>query len=166
MNRWPFIMGRFIHGFIIRSYPYLHSMKMRIKLSRLNSDLRFKSENEHGNFAIIDGGANAEGLRPMEMLLSALAACSAFDLEHILRKQRQIPEDVKVAVEGTRPDDGFPKPFSDIHMKFSVYGDLDQDKVERAVALSVEKYCSVGATLRPETQISYSLELIRTSALQ
>lgn len=147
----------------IQSYPYLQSMKMNINLSRINDDLRFKSENRNGNFTIVDGGAQPEGLRPMELLLTAIASCSAFDLEHILRKQRQKVSDVRVEVEGIRPDDGFPKPFEAIQMHFIIYGDIDADKAERAVALSVEKYCSVGATLRPETIVSYTFELIRTS---
>ncbi len=130
---------------------------------RRNDDLRFESQNTNGQTAIIDGGANPQGMRPMELLLSALASCSAFDLEHILRKQRQPVEDVRIEVEGIRPDEGFPKPFESIHMHFTLLGDLDEEKVQRAVALSVEKYCSVGATLKPDTTVTYSVSVVRTS---
>lgn len=136
---------------------------MNVSLTRRNEDLRFESQNANGQTAVIDGGADPQGMRPMELLLSALASCSAFDLEHILRKQRQPVEDVRIEVEGTRPDEGFPKPFEAIHMHFMVRGDLDEEKVQRAVALSVEKYCSVGATLRPETVVTYSVTIARTS---
>lgn len=138
-------------------------MKMNVTLTRRNEDLRFESHNGNGQTALIDGGADPQGMRPMELLLSALASCSAFDLEHILRKQRQPVEDVRIEVEGIRPDEGFPKPFEAIHMHFILVGDLDEEKVQRAVALSVEKYCSVGASLRPDTAVTYSVSMSKTS---
>ncbi len=135
-------------------------MKTKISLARINNDLLFEASNSMGASARIGRGHRIEGMRPMEMLMSALASCSAFDLELILRKQRQKLEDLRIEVEGTRPDEGDPKPFDEIHMQFYLTGALDSEKVNRAVALSVEKYCSVGATLRKETRVSYSVHII------
>jgi len=139
-------------------------MKMNITLQRLNDDLRFEASNPSGKRATIDGGRNPEGMRPMELLMSALASCSAFDLELILRKQRQQLHDLRVEVESIRPDEGVPKPFQHIHMHFILTGHLDEEKVKRAVSLSVEKYCSVGATLRKDTKVEFSHSLMAPPA--
>jgi len=139
-------------------------MKMQVDIRRTNGDLQFKAENEIGRSVMLDGGDSREGMRPMELLLSALGSCAAFDVVHILQKQRQPLEDIHVNVVGTRPEDGEPKPFDSVEMRFTLTGSLDAEKAERAVSLSVEKYCSVGATLRPETEVTYTVEILRTTS--
>jgi len=133
---------------------------MKVDIRRTNGDLQFEAVNELGRKVILDGGDCHEGMRPMELLLSALGSCAAFDVVHILRRQRQPVEDVRISVSGTRPEEGSPRPFDSIHMKFVVAGNPDRKKTERAVSLSVEKHCSVGATLRSETEVTYEIEMV------
>lgn len=137
---------------------------MKVDIRRTNGDLQFEAVDEIGRSVLLDGGDSHDGMRPMELLLSALGSCAAFDIVHILRKQRQPLEDIRVSVSGIRPDEGEPKPFESVEMRFSLTGDLDTDKVDRAVSLAVEKYCSVGATLRPETRVNYTVEIARTTS--
>ncbi|MCZ4408900.1 OsmC family protein [Cryomorphaceae bacterium 1068] len=135
-------------------------MEMNITLSRKDEHLHFEAMNDRGNRVSIDGGADSKGMRPMELLLSAMASCSAFDAVLILEKQRQKIRDFRVEASGIRPDEGAPKPFNSIHLIYTLEGEIDRQKAERALKLSVEKYCSVSATFRPETKITYELKLI------
>lgn len=135
---------------------------MKIDIHRTDGGLKFEGVNPQGHGVVLDGSDAHEGMRPMELLLTGMGACAAFDIVHILQRQRQPLTDIGVSVEGERPDEGIPKPFTDIRMHFVLRGDLDESKVLRAVKLSVEKYCSVGATLRPETKVSYTVQLAKT----
>jgi putative redox protein len=134
-------------------------MEMKVFIKRVDNDLQFEVRNENGNSAMTDGGAEKKGMRPMELLLSALGTCSAFDAVHILRKQRQDVQSFDVEVRGNRPDEGEPKPFTEIHAHFRLSGQLEPEKVNRAVALSMEKYCSVSATLSDDVKITHSVEI-------
>ncbi len=101
-----------------------------------------------------------KALKPSDLLLISLASCAAYDLVMILDRQRQNMTDVYVAVDGTQAPDP-PYAFTDVHMHYTVEGvNLDPQKVERAIVLSEEKYCSVTATIRGVTTITHSLEII------
>jgi len=120
----------------------------------------FEASAGSGGTAIIDGspdiGGEGRGMRPMEALLMSLASCAAMDVVHILRKQKEPLDDLRIEVDGERGD-GTPTPFTKIHLTFTAIGEgLTEKKVHRAVALSVEKYCSVGATLDPTIQVTHS----------
>ena len=99
---------------------------------------------------IVDGspeiGGEGRGMRPMELLLSAVASCSAMDVVHILKKQREPLEHLRIEIEGARAD-AVPAPFTSMKMVFVARGAVDPHKLERAVSLAVEKYCSARATL-------------------
>ena len=131
---------------------------VEVKVKRLKN-CQFEAVNKDGNTAMIDGppslGGQGEGVRPMEMVLMGLAGCSSMDLLMILGKQRQEPEDIEVTVKGTRVD-AVPAVYSDIHMHFEVSGNVDPQKLQRAVELSVEKYCSVVKMLEPTVNITHS----------
>jgi putative redox protein len=106
----------------------------------------FLGESGSGHAVVMDGapeaGGRNAGFRPMEMLLLGLAGCTAFDVVHILEKGRVPVEGCVVEVEAERAETD-PKVFTRIHLVYRVSGPkLDRDKVERAVALSAEKYCS------------------------
>ncbi|KAJ1556426.1 hypothetical protein HK405_008263 [Cladochytrium tenue] len=97
-------------------------------------------------------GSDEPGAGPMKVLLMGLGGCASIEVVSILRKQRQPFESVRVRIDGQRPaagDTAHPaRPYSAIHATFLVAGEgLDQAKVDRAVGLSIEKYCSVHATL-------------------
>lgn len=140
---------------------------MKITLSQQNDAVHFQAKNEDGQTVDFDGtadiGGEGKGMRPMEVLLSSVAACSVFDITTILKKQRQPVEHIDIEVTGTRPAEGAPKPFKAIHLHFALTGTLEESKVARAVQLSVEKYCSVAESLDKTIRITYEFE-IRPSA--
>jgi len=133
---------------------------MEVTLKRLGSGVHLQAENSMGNTADFDTNEGGKGLTPMEMLMSSVAACSALDLIPILAKQRQTLVDLDVKITGNRHEVGSAKPFSNIHMHFMLKGAIAADKAEKAVALSVEKYCSVGRSLNPDIEVTHSFEIL------
>lgn len=127
----------------------------------------FEAEGGSGGQAIVDGapeiGGEGRGMRPMEMLLTALASCSAMDVVHILNRQKEPLEDLWIEVEGTRAD-VIPAVFTKVHLRFTATGDISETKLQRAVALSVEKYCSVRGSLSSDVEVTYEARIAdRTS---
>ena len=120
--------------------------------------MKFDATGSAGVSAVIDGpissGGTEQGLRPMETVLVALASCSAMDIVHILKKQRQELEDLDITVTGERVDK-IPSVFSDIELHYTASGKVDLEKLERAAELSIETYCSVAAMLRQSVKITY-----------
>jgi putative redox protein len=84
----------------------------------------------------------------MQMLLSALCGCSAVDVISILKKQRQVLENLTIEVDGQREEGKEPSLWKNIQLVFNITGEVDPSKAYRAVDLSMEKYCSVAETLR------------------
>ena len=135
---------------------------MSISLRRKRGAL-FEAMNASGQRCLIDGppdlGGQGEGIRPMEALLVALASCSAMDVIHILEKQQREPlEDLDVEVVGRRAD-AVPAVYTAIELRFAASGAVDPHKLERAVRLSMEKYCSVSKMLQPTVSITWSVSL-------
>ena len=110
--------------------------------------------------AIDSKGDRKAAPTPMEMLLTAVGACTAVDVVSILEKKRQVVTDYKVEVTGARRDE-HPRAFTKIHVHHIVYGrNVSAQSVEQAIKLSDEKYCSVAATVRPTVEITTSFEII------
>ncbi|GAB4416055.1 MAG: OsmC family protein [Bacteroidia bacterium] len=133
---------------------------MKIEVQRLNQAYHFEAVNEDGARSHIDadpgiGGEN-QGLRPMQLLLAGLAGCSAIDIGLILHKQRLTIDDLHITVEADRQQDRVPALFERIHIHYSLQGDLPPAQVGRAVALSLDKYCSVAHILRATAPITYT----------
>src|SRR3954471_18853579 len=124
---------------------------MKIEIARLNDAYHFRATNEDG--ASIDMDATADiggknlGLRPMQVLLAGLGGCSSIDVISILQKQKQPLKDIHVTVDGEREKDQTPSLFTNIQVHFTLTGDLEEEKVKRAIELSMDKYCSVAKTL-------------------
>jgi putative redox protein len=138
---------------------------VKIDINRLNDGFHMEAVNEQGNKVHIDaspdiGGTN-QGMRPMQMLLAAMGGCSSIDIINILKKQRQDLKDIKITVTGEREKDAIPSLYTEVHAHFKLFGNLDADKVEKAVSLSVEKYCSVAKTLEKSAKVTYSFEIIK-----
>lgn len=95
-----------------------------------------------------DQGGHGNGFRPMQTMLAALCGCSSVDVVSILKKQRQPLEDLVIKVDGERQHGVEPALWEKIHLLFQLKGDVDPAKANRAVQLSMEKYCSVAETLR------------------
>ena len=140
-------------------------MKARIKWVE---NVTFVAESGSGHAIVLDGAPEAGGrnlgMRPMEMLLLGLGGCTAFDVVHILRKGRERVTDCVVELEAERaPTD--PKVFTRIHMRFRLKGrGLAAAKVERAIALSAEKYCSASAIIAKTAEITHDWEVVEEEA--
>ncbi len=132
---------------------------MKVELHRVDDAFHLRSTNEDGLTVDADGspdiGGHNQGLRPMQMLLASLGSCSAIDVILLLRKQRQPLADLRITVEGQRADT-VPKVFTDIHLHYHLYGEIDDKKAERAVELSMTKLCSVSRMLEKSANITWA----------
>ncbi len=136
-------------------------MKARVKWIE---GVAFVGESGSGHAVVLDGAPEAGGrnlgARPMELLLIGLGACTAFDVVEILRKGRQPLAECVVEVDAERAETA-PKVFTRIHTHFVLSGaGLDPAKVERAIRLSAEKYCSATAMLGASAEISHDFEIV------
>ena len=105
------------------------------------------------------GGENL-GVRPMEMLLLGVAGCTMIDVVTTLKKMRQELTHCETKVNAERADD-HPKVFTDIHIQFIIKGKgLDTKKVEKAITLSAEKYCSASIMLGKTASITHDFEIL------
>lgn len=124
---------------------------MKVTLHRQDDDFNLVATSAAGHTVAADGSADIGGhdaaMRPMEMLLSSVGACSSIDVILLLRKQRQDLRDIRIEVTGQRREE-VPKVFTDIHVAYTLYGEVDAKKAERACRLSMEKLCSVSMMLK------------------
>jgi len=134
---------------------------MKINIKRLNDNFHMEASNEDGNTLQMDSspeiGGEGKGMRPRQMLLAALGGCSAIDVILILKKQKQEITDFDVEVDGESEKVEDYSLFRDITLHFKIKGKVDLDKAERAVKLSIDKYCSVSKTLEPTAKIKYKI---------
>jgi putative redox protein len=106
-----------------------------------------------------------KGVKPSDLLVMALCSCSAYDVVTILRRQRQNLTDLHITADAQQASEP-PYAFTAIHLHYKVSGcNLDPAKVERAIKLSEEKYCSVAATIRAVAKITHSFEVLPAEAL-
>ena len=130
----------------------------------LVADMHFTGSASSGHLLEMDAeeasGGHNKGFRPMELLLVGFGGCSGMDVISILRKKRQNVTGLEMNVKGERAD-SHPHVYKDIHNEFVVKGkDVDKVAVERALNLSLEKYCSVGATLGKTARITHSYRIV------
>ena len=105
------------------------------------------------------GGENL-GVRPMEMLLLGVAGCTMIDVVTTLKKMRQDLSHCETKINAERATD-HPKVFTNIHIQFIVKGkDLDSKKVDKAITLSAEKYCSASIMLGEMATITHDFEVV------
>jgi putative redox protein len=135
-------------------------MKARIKWVE---NVCFMGESETGHAVVLDGAPDAGGrnlgMRPMEMLLIGMGACTSFDVVTILKKARQPILDCVAEIQAERANE-IPKVFTKIHVHFIVTGKgLNASQVERAVKLSAEKYCSASIMLGKSAQVTHDFEV-------
>jgi putative redox protein len=127
----------------------------------------FLGETESGHSLVMDGSPDAGGRnlgpRPMETVLIGTGACSAYDVVHILKKGREPITDCVVELQAERaPTD--PKVFTAIHFHFIVSGTgLNPAKVERAITLSAEVYCSASAMMAKTARVTHDFEIVQTA---
>lgn len=122
-------------------------------------DLTFTGISGSGHSIVMDSDRKT-GMSPMEMLLIGAGCCAAIDLVMILKKGRQKVVDAHVEIGGTRRDD-MPRYYTAVSMRFVVMGmDIEPKKVERAIDLAMEKYCSASAQLKALATIATSFEIV------
>lgn len=136
---------------------------MKIDITRKNSLFHMQAVNDTGNTIDMDGspaiGGENKGFRPMQLLLAAIGGCSTIDIVNILRKQREPLEDIQITVNGEREPNVEPSLFQDIHVHFTLKGNLSEEKVRKAVDLSMQKYCSVAKTLEKTAKVTYAFSI-------
>lgn len=122
--------------------------------------MAFETHTPSGHTVILDAADDVGGLntgpRPTEMLLHATASCTGIDIVSILNKMRQPIEAFEMKIDGVRATD-HPKRFTAIHILYILKGELSEDRVRRAIELSVERYCSVSHSLNATLTYSYQL---------
>lgn len=124
----------------------------RIQLDRTSGDFGFEAKDAGGHTVRMDSspetGGIDFGIRPMQMLLMGLGGCSGIDIVSILNKQRQKVTGFSMTIDGDREKGKEPALWKDVHIVFDLKGEIDPDKAQKACELSMDKYCSVAATLR------------------
>lgn len=137
---------------------------MKIEFERIDSDYHMRATNEEGVSAETDGsleiGGHNVAMRPMQLMLVGLGSCSSIDVISILRKMKQPLEDIKISVEAEREQGKQPSLFTSINVHYRLFGKLDPEKAERAIELSMTKYCSVAKIIEKTAKIDYSFEII------
>lgn len=142
-------------------------------LGNTQSSMGFMAETGSGHIIAMDGAPNAEqptlgganmAARPLELLLAGLGGCASYDVVLILQRGRHQVQGCSVRIQAQRAETD-PKVFTHIHMEFEVRGhQLSTTAVERAVALSHEKYCSASIMLGKTATLTTSVKVMDTSA--
>ena len=125
--------------------------------------LKFSGINQSGIETIIDGDKK-EGTSPMEMVLMALGGCTGVDIVMILQKMRVEFDSFSMELHGDRAESD-PKYYKKIKVVYKISGaNIPEDKLKRAIDLSVEKYCSVLHSLRKDVEFDFGYEIIGTES--
>ncbi len=134
---------------------------MSLELIRVEDPFVFELRNEEGVVCGIDAspsiGGKGKGFRPMELLAGSLAGCASIDVLLILKKQRIIPTHFTIKIE-TKRVDAIPSYFEEIKLIFEVNRDVPVEKLEKAIDLTLKKYCSVSASLKEEVKIIFEVK--------
>jgi putative redox protein len=125
---------------------------IHVELELANGEYGFEAKDAFGHQVKLDSSPDAGGknfgIRPMQILLMGLGACSGIDIASILRKQRQPLEGFRISIDGERAKGTEATPWKHVILEFELKGNIDPEKARRACELSMDKYCSVAATLR------------------
>lgn len=133
-----------------------------VTLRWTGEDLQFVAATGYGAEVAVGGDPTGSGAKPSDLLPASLAACTAYDVVVILRKQRQELRAMTVAVTSTQDPDP-PWAFRAIHMAFELTGRIEEQRAARAIDLAEGKYCSVAATLRPVVELTHSFSIVPVS---
>ena len=126
-------------------------------------DEKYEVQNQTGNNVTIDmyESEKKENLSPVELVLAALTSCAAVEIVSMIKKRRRDFKNIKAESTGKRAENA-PRYFKSIDIKYYIYSsDLKEDEAERFISLSLTKYCSVGSTIRSDTLIKHSFEILR-----
>lgn len=138
---------------------------MKVFLKRVNNSVLFEASNSRGHTIRIEGSRDIGGQdsapSPTELLLMSQAGCTAIDVVELLKKMRQPLEHLEIETEGHRAQDQVPKIFTGIHLHYKLYGDVQPEKAEKAIAMSIEKYCTISKMIDQVAKLTFSFEVIK-----
>ncbi|MDX2344672.1 MAG: OsmC family protein [Acidimicrobiia bacterium] len=123
------------------------------------SDRKFDAVSASGHTVRLEGGAKETGPGPMEMVLAALGGCSTLTIVEFLEKMRQPVTSLEVELSAERATEP-PKVYTKVHAHYRVGGDVDKGRVERAISLTEEKYCSVHTMLAQAAEMTRTVEFV------
>jgi putative redox protein len=130
-----------------------------VRLVWTRERLQFTGETGYGQLVRVGGDTDGPGAKPSDLLPISLAACTAYDVVEILRKQRQRLVGLEAVVRSEQDLDP-PWTFRAIHVTWIVRGVVDAHKAARAVELAESKYCAVAATIKDVVALTHSIELV------
>ncbi|MDY0781243.1 OsmC family protein [Tenacibaculum sp. IB213877] len=138
-------------------------MASHIVTTEWKKNLLFKSDNPNGHTILMDTSqemrGNGAGASPKALMLSSIAGCSGLDIIMILNKMRVQPDDFHIKIEAELTEE-HPKVYKKVHVDYLFYGnDLDEEKVNKAVRLSVEKYCGVMEMFRQFSEVTTQVHI-------
>ena len=137
---------------------------MKVEIERVNNKVHLEAKNEQGIVVHMDGspeiGGEDLGARPMQLILMALGGCTSMDMLSMLAKMREEVKSYKVTIEADRAKE-HPMVFTKIHIHYILEGKLKKENVEKAINLSMDKYCSVTHMLNSTATITHSFEIIK-----
>ena len=122
-------------------------------------DGKFDATTASGHTVRVEGGNKETGPGPMELVLVALGSCSAVTVVAFLDKMRQPYTSLDVEVSGERAEHA-PKVYTNIHIRYRVGGDVDPDRVKRAIELTETKYCSVYTMLDKIAEMTHTIDFV------
>jgi putative redox protein len=135
---------------------------MKVEIERKNDKVYLEATNEQGIIVKMDGspdiGGEDLGARPMQLVLMALGGCTSMDMLSMLKKMREEVKGYKVTVDAERATE-HPMVFTKIHIHYTLEGKLKKENVEKAINLSMDKYCSVTHMLNSTATITHSFEI-------
>ena len=137
-------------------------MEVKVSMSYLD-DEKYSVKNASDNELIIDMYAKEKkkNLSPMELLLSAVTTCAAVEVVSMIKKRKRDFKDIKAESTGVRAD-SHPMYYKKIHVMYEIYSsDLKDNEADRFITLALTKYCSVGSSIRKDTNVNHSFKIIR-----
>jgi putative redox protein len=129
-----------------------------VRLRWTGERIQFVGDTGYGDDVRVGGDPEGPGAKPSDLLPLSLAACTAYDVVEILRKQRQDLRGLEAIVTSTQDDDP-PWTFRAIDVEWVVIGPVDQRKAERAVDLAERTSCAVAATIRPVVSLTHTVRI-------
>ncbi len=141
---------------------------MKITLKQVNDAVLFEATNSRGHTVAIEGaqdiGGSDSAPSPTEYLLMSHAGCTAIDVSDLLKKMRQPLRHLEVESQGHLEVNKIPRVFTSIHLHFKLFGDIQIRKAEKAIAMSLNQYCTVSKMIDRIAHITYSFEIITNPA--
>ena len=135
-------------------------MKKYLSRTKFVSENQFETDINGKKVTLDTGSGDDKYQSPVEVLLSALASCSAIDVIEIIRKKRKTVENLEIEINADRREEPYPKILTKIHAKFILTSpDAEELDLKQAVELSIDKYCSVAGMLNKAAELTYSWEI-------